>query len=150
MTRRGRPPGVKNGEGKAARLREPQRPLQTMFTLPRIDGAELFDELVMAYGGPERVARDLKLSPDLVARWRRADPEPPYTMLLALWWQSPHGFNQAFSECHWTHLHNFNLRRQAEERNTLLEQTLQRVADVLGWDHPALNLAAPMLAIANR
>lgn len=134
---RGRPKGSKS-RPKTAK----PPPERTMFSLPRIGGKEAWAHLVRTYGGVDRVAADLKMTIDLVNLYQTAQ-DPPYAVLIALWWQGPHGFDQAFSETHWTHMLNFAAKRNAEERVQLLEHKLTSIANALGHDHPALLALEP-------
>jgi len=130
--KRGRPVGSKN------RPKERRQPDRTMFTLPQIYGKEWLIDMISAYGGPARVCADLRITRELLDRWARDDPPAPYTVLLALWWQGPMGFEQAFSECHPTHVHNYGMRRLAEERVVRLQSALTNITELLGHDHPAV------------
>lgn len=132
----GRPKGSKDSQPRTRRKAE--KPARTMFTLPDINGKEWLIDLVQSYGGPARVCADLRISRELLDKWARDDPPAPFTVLLALWWQGPAGFEQAFSECHMTHVHNYGMRRLAEERVLRLETALTNISQLLGPDHPAL------------
>lgn len=141
MSKGGRPKGVKNGEGVMGRMRIGRKKHElehrTMFTLPsHLGGPESLDDLVRIYGGHDRVCRDLKISQELLHRYLRGEPDPPFTLLLALYWQTPDGFNQAFSETHMTHMFNFAMRRQAESRARLLNELILKTVDLIGRDHP--------------
>lgn len=136
MKQRGRPPGSRN---KPKRKDQEQA---TMFSLPSLGGAAQLIELVMAYGGPERVCKDLQISRELLDRYCQDNPPAPYTTALAIWWQGPYGFNQAFSEAHRTHLHNYGMRLHAEERIRQLETTLTEIIIAIGPGHPAIKLVS--------
>lgn len=141
MSKGGRPKGVKNGEGVMGRMRIDRKKHElerrTMFTIPsHLGGSACLDDLVRIYGGHDRVCRDLKLSQELLHRYLRGDTDPPFTLLLALYWQTPDGFNQAFSETHQTHMFNFAMRRQAESRARLLNELILKTAELIGLDHP--------------
>lgn len=141
MSKGGRPKGVKNGEGVMGRMRIDRKKHEleqrTMFTLPsHLGGPESLDDLVRIYGGHDRVCRDLKISQELLHRYLRGEPDPPFTLLLALYWQTPDGFNQAFSETHQTHMFNFAMRRQAESRARLLNELILKTVDLIGREHP--------------
>lgn len=141
MSQRGRPKGVKNGEGKMGRMRidrdKNEWKTRAMFTLPtHLGGSACLDDLVRIYGGQDRVCRDLKISRELLNLYLRGQQEPPFTLLLALYWQTPDGFGQAFSETHMTHMHNFQMRRTAESRARLLNELILKTADLIGRDHP--------------
>lgn len=116
--------------------RERPIPRRSSFTLPVIGGAEVFHDLVQDYGGPAMVSRDFKLSRDLIAKYSSGELNVPYVTMLALWWQSWRGFDQAFSETHNTHMHNFEMRRRAELERYILAKVVQRAIDLLPGDHP--------------
>lgn len=131
MTARGRRPGSKNGPKKAKPL-----PTKTRFTTPEMGSSTEFHDLVNDCGGVELVAKELRISVDLVRRYANGSLPIPYVTWLALWWQSWRGFNQAFSETHMTHMHNFEMRRLAELERYILMRVMARAIDVLPADHP--------------
>lgn len=131
MTARGRPRGSKNAPKKAKPI-----PTRTTFTLPEHGGAEDFFDLVKDCGGIDQVAKDLRISVDLVKRYAAGSLPIPYVTWVALWWQSWRGFNQAFSETHATHLHNFDMRRQAELERYILMRVMTKAIETLPADHP--------------
>jgi hypothetical protein len=91
-------------------------PVVHRFTRPVLSGHHQFAELVHSYGGRDLVARDLHMSPDLVDAYTVGKLEPPYAVLLAVYWQSAYGFAQGFSESHWAHQFNTVKRREAEAK----------------------------------
>lgn len=137
MTARGRRPGSKNAKTKAKPI-----PTRTTFTLPEHGGPADFLDLVKDSGGINQVAKDLRISPDLVKRYANGTLPIPYVTWVALWWQSWRGFNQAFSETHATHLHNFDMRRQAELERYILMRVMTKAMDALPEDHPISEMLA--------
>jgi hypothetical protein len=125
--------------------REPKRDGLQSFTLPKIGGVEYVRDLVSDYGGIDRVSKELKVAPDLVNRYITGQIEAPYVFLLALWWQSSHGFKQAFSEVHWTHNYNCFKRREAEEKVRSLERVLKHAEALLEHRSDAAALVREML-----
>lgn len=101
---------------------------RTRFSMPTLRGHDQLRQLVDAYGGREMVCRDLLLSPELLDAYLAGEMEPPRTLLLALWWQGPDGFNQAFSETHWTHQAMVARAHLAESRLQQHQLLLQAVA----------------------
>lgn len=141
MSQRGRPKGVKNGEGKMGRMRldrdKNEWKTRAMFTVPtHLGGPASLDHLVHIYGGKDRVCRDMKISRELLDVYLSGQQDPPFTVLLALYWQTADGFAQAFSETHMTHMHNFQMRRTAESRARLLNELIIKTAELIGLDHP--------------
>lgn len=104
---------------------------RTMLSRPRISGSAQLRELVDGYGGVDRVCKDFRVAKSLLARYLSGSLEPPYTFMLAIYWQGPYGFSQAFSESHWTHQYNFSKRRVAEERCQKLEQSLKKMRAIV-------------------
>lgn len=122
----------------------PPTPAQRgLLSLPRLAGNRQLHELVSSYGGPLLVAKDLKVSTDLLSRWISGEIEVPYHFLLAVYWQSNYGFQQAFSESHGTHMENWRAREKAEHMCAQLETVVKQAATALGHDHPALQLPKP-------
>ena len=119
---------VKRIEPMANRLR---------LRLPKIDAGH-FRSLTEDYGGPEFVARDLKIEYELFSRWYKGELEPPYHLLVAMWFMSTWGINQAFSESHWAHQENSMLKNEARRETQQLRTVLERVKGILGSNHPAL------------
>lgn len=111
--------------------REPKRDSQSAFSLPKLGGVEHCKELVSDYGGVHRVADDLKVAPELVTRYITGQIDPPYVFLVALWWQTNHGFRQAFAESHWTHQYNSFRKAEAEEKVRSLERLLAHAVSLL-------------------
>jgi len=113
-----------------------QRVTRTMFNMPILGGPEReLGDLVNAYGGRQRVCTDFHITSELLDAYLRYELHPPYTLLLAIYWQGPYGFNQAFAEVDMTHLHNFQMRRIAEERSARLIGFVNGVINELGQDH---------------
>lgn len=54
--------------------------------------------------------------------------EVPRTVLYALYWQGPEGFNQGFGESHWTHQATFARVQLLEARLLQHQLLLQAVA----------------------
>lgn len=98
------------------------------FSMPTLRGHEQLRQLVDAYGGVDLVCADLLIAPELLARYLAGEMEPPRTLLLALWWQGPDGFHQAFGETHWTHQAMIARARLAEARLEQHQLLLQAVA----------------------
>ena len=87
----GRKP-VKRPEPLAQRIRR---------RLPQVHAAH-FRDLTEDYGGREFVARDLKIEYPQYDSWYRGEIEPPYYLLVALYFMSTWGRSQAFSESHFS------------------------------------------------
>ena len=138
--------GIKWGKGRGHK--KPERPQQTMLSLPTGLGPEALDHLVALYGGMERACKDLRISRALMQRYLAGTTEPPFTLLLAIYWQGPVGFGQAFEESHWTHQHNAHLKRQAEERLTRVLTALDGLVAQIGETHEASGLIATKVAQA--
>lgn len=98
------------------------------FSFPTLAGVDQFRELVHVFGGAELVCKQLRIAPELLAAYMSGELEPPYSLMLAVYWHSPFGFSQAFSESHWTHAHNFRLRMNAEDQVQRYRAFLGRVA----------------------
>lgn len=128
---RGRPKGSKNRPRK-----EKAHPQRVVFSQPPDCSLELFVDTVSDYGGPAMVAKDLRISRELLGRYLAGEVPVPYATWCALWWQSWRGFNQAFSETHYTHTHNFYMRRRAEAQRLILYKTIERARELLPVDHP--------------
>lgn len=95
------------------------------FSMPAgMAGHQALAHLVREYGGAAVVAKDFRVTPQLLGRWLSGDLEAPFTFFLALWWQGPMGFRQAYSESHWTHDFVCFLRREAVDRVELLERLI--------------------------
>ena len=117
-------------------MRAAKRPAVNMFSMPTLGGEEQLMKLVGEYGGVERVMRDFRVSRELLGVWLSGRQEVPLTVLLALWWQGPAGFQQGFVESHWANQYNAFKVRQ-------LEAVVAQVRELLGADHPALQLPEP-------
>lgn len=102
---------------------------QKRFSLPkRLGGLPALRDLVEGYGGPELVCRDLRIAPDLLAVYLSGRVEAPFTLYLALHWSGPTGFNQAYSETHWTHQAMVARVKLAEARLAQHQLLLQAIA----------------------
>lgn len=101
------------------------------LTFPVLAGAQQFRHLVSALGGVSFVSKKFKMNDELVNSYMTGEIDPPYTVLLALYWHSYHGFSQAFSEAHWTHDYNSFRRRQAEEKIVHLERVIEHAVALL-------------------
>lgn len=86
------------------------------FSFPQLAGVDQFRELVHAFGGAELVCKELRIAPELLAAYLSGELDPPYTLMLAVYWHSPFGKSQGFSESHWAHTYNYRLRMDAEEK----------------------------------
>lgn len=135
----GRPKGSKNGPKRA----KPERK-RISFSQPTLGITNTdFADLVADCGGVDAVAKDLRISVDLVRRYCDGSLSIPHVTWLALWWQSWRGFDQAFSETHNTHMHNFEMRRRAELERYILGKVVQRAIELL----PADDAIGHMLAL---
>jgi hypothetical protein len=76
---------------------------RTMLSMPRLGDAGHLADLVRAYGGEVRVCMDFRIAPELLRAYLDGVVEVPRTVMLAVYWQGPDGFRQAFVESHWTH-----------------------------------------------
>lgn len=123
----------------------PERPQQVTMSIPKLQGPNQLRELVHAYGGPERMVEDLKISRELLDRWCADDGNPPFHFLVAAYFIGPYGMSHAFSESHWTHQYNSFLKNRALDQVKMLENVVRACSQVLGMDHPAL---APPLKFA--
>ena len=128
--------------------KEPARDSGRLFSMPRIGGAEQLKELVSDYGGIERVSRDFHIAPDLLNRYLVGQLEPPLTLMLAVYWQSSHGFRQAFSEAHWTHNYNSFKRRELEAKVEYLERVVKHAVQLLEHRVDAMDLLREALDLA--
>lgn len=91
-----------------------------LLSVPKL-GAGQAPELVESMGGRTRAAKVLRVDQQLLNMWISGQLEAPTTALLAMFWQSNHGFTAAFSESHWTHQYNSMLKNEARARVELLE-----------------------------
>jgi hypothetical protein len=101
------------------------------LTFPVLAGSQQFRHLVSALGGVAYVSSKFKMTPELVHSYLTGAIDPPYTVLLALYWHSHYGFSQAFSEAHWTHNYNSFKRREAEEKVVHLERVVEHAVALL-------------------
>lgn len=116
-----------------------------MFTMPRgLGGHEILRDLVDYYGGAERVSRDFRIGPKLLEKWLTGEVEPPRVAYLALWWQGPMGFSQAYREVHWAHEFMCFLRREARDRVELLERLIVQA----GYAVPPGAITSPAEVVA--
>ena len=77
------------------------------------------------------MSKDFKVSVDLVNSYITGQLEPPYTFLLALYWQSTYGFSQAFAESHWSHQYNCFRLAESQEKVKSLQRTLEHAVRLL-------------------
>lgn len=98
----------------------PKDPVAVRFNLHQIDREE-FNNLVADFGGASMVAKTLRISPELIADWTTKRTDPPYAVMLCLFWLGPHGFQEAFDQAHWTHSFNSFLKNEARARVAALE-----------------------------
>jgi len=109
----------------------PKREHRSLMSMPVLAGAAQLRELVHVYGGFARTSRDFRIAESTLAGYLSGKHEPPYTLLLALYWQGPYGFEQAFSESHYTHQENWSKRRAAEERVAKFEGYFESLREML-------------------
>jgi len=127
--------------------REPKREkARSAFSFPRLGGSEELCQLVTDYGGISEVSKDFKIGADLLNRYMVGQLEPPYSLLLAIYWQSSYGFRQGFAESHWTHQYNSFTRKQAEAKVRYLETVVQHAIQLLEHRPEAADLARQMLS----
>ena len=127
--------------------REPKRErVLSAFSFPRLAGSDELCQLVTDYGGIAEVSKDFKIGADLLNRYMVGQLEPPYSLLLAIYWQSSYGFRQGFAESHWTHQYNTFTRQQAEAKVRYLETVVQHAIQLLEHRPEAADLARQMLA----
>ena len=116
------------------------RDTRAAFAFPNLGGLRDCRNLVQDFGGIDRVCKEFKVSADLVNRYLSGQLEPPYTFLLALYWQSRYGFDQAFAESHWTHQYNCFKLAESQERVKQLERVLQHAIRLLEWRQDAVEV----------
>lgn len=104
---------------------------RSAFSFPKLGGDRDCKHLVSDYGGIDRVSKDFKVSVDLVNSYITGQLEPPYTFLLALYWQSTYGFSQAFAESHWSHQYNCFRLAESQEKVKSLQRTLEHAVRLL-------------------
>lgn len=107
---------------------------RTVFTMPRLGGSGQLSDLVLAYGGEELVARDFRIAPQLLRSYLAGVIEPPHALFLAIYWQGPYGFAQAFRESHWTHQATVARATVAEAKVAQYETLLRTLRPLLGSD----------------
>lgn len=99
----------------------PKDPVAVRFNLREIY-REQFNALVLEFGGENEVAKTLRIAPELLQNWATGRTDPPYAVLLCLFWLGPSGFQEAFDQAHWTHSFNSFLKNEARDRVQLLER----------------------------
>lgn len=107
------------------------RETRAAFSFPNLGGARDCRNLVEDFGGIDRVCKQFKVAPDLLNRYLSGQLEPPYTFLLALYWQSRYGFDQAFAESHWSHQYNCFRLSESQEKVKSLERVLEHAVRLL-------------------
>lgn len=115
-----------------ARSKNKPREANTTHLLPVPTRMPSTREMVAQIGGPQRASKVLRVSLDLLEAWTSERIETPWTVKLAMFWQSEHGFAAAFSSSHWTHEYNSFLKNEARARVELLE----RYIVARGWTPP--------------
>lgn len=121
-------------------MSRPSRDTRFAFSFPRIGGARDLRHLVEDFGGIDRVSKDFKISVDLLNRYISDQLEPPYTLLLALYWQSRIGFEQAFADSHWSHQYNSFRLAESQEKVKSLERVLEHAVRLLEHRSDAASL----------
>ena len=111
---------------------EPNFPERSMFSLPTLSGHHQLQELVHALGGPEATCKALRIAPQALEGYLTGVMEPPYTLLLAVYWQGPYGFKQAFSETHWANQSNYVRAKAAEARCDQFRLLFDQVRQIVG------------------
>lgn len=104
---------------------------RSAFSFPTLGGQDHCRNLVADFGGIDLVCKKFKVGQDLLNRYLSGQLEPPYTFMLALYWQSRYGFDQAFSESHWTHNYNCFKLAEAKEKVNHLERVLEHAVKLL-------------------
>lgn len=99
-------------------------PVAVRFYLHQVNREE-FNNLVSDFGGAGEVAKTLRIAPELVANWSSGRTDPPYAVLLCLFWLGPTGFQEAFNQAHWTHSFNSFLKNEARARVEALERYIE-------------------------
>lgn len=117
-----------------------KRDTKSAFSFPTLGGVRDCRNLVDDFGGIDLVCKAFKVTPDLVNRYLSGQLEPPYTFLLALYWQSRYGFDQAFSESHWSHQYNCFRLAESQERVKSLERVLEHAVRLLEHRSDAMQL----------
>lgn len=102
------------------------------FSLPNCNTPGNLPYLVTAYGGPELVCRDLRVSRELLDLWLSGEVHPPFYFQIALWWQGPYGFSQGFAETHFANSRNYQLLMRAVDHIAVLERLLSDAGRRLG------------------
>lgn len=101
------------------------------LAFPKLQGSQQFRHLVSDLGGIHYVSKQFRMSEALVRSYLIGEIDPPYTVLLALYWHSHYGFSQAFSDAHWAHDYNSFLRHRAEEKVLYLERVVEHAVSLL-------------------
>lgn len=107
-------------------------PARAAFSMPRLSGHHQLRELVHQYGGRERVTADFHIAQQALDAYLAGVMEPPLSLLLALYWQGPMGFGQAFSETHFANLANVARARAAEAKLDQYRTVVHQLRVVLG------------------
>lgn len=124
------------------------RDTRAAFSFPTLGGARDCRNLVEDFGGIDLVCKLFKVSSDLVNRYISGQIEPPYTFLLALYWQSRYGFDQAFAESHWTHQYNCFRLAESQEKVKQLERVLHHAVRLLEHRSDAADLLREAIDLA--
>ena len=98
------------------------------LSLPRLAGHHQLRELAHQYGGEERLGHALKIDHELMSKWLSGQIDPPYYLLVAAWFASPLGFQQAFSESHWANQENTILKNAARRETAALKTAIRDLA----------------------
>nr|CDL66352.1 unnamed protein product [uncultured bacterium] len=125
-----------------------QHESRSAFSMPKLGGAAHCRELVSDYGGIHRVSEDFQVTPGLVSQYVSGQLEAPFTFLLALYWQTSHGFRQAFSESHWTHQYNSFKVAEATENVLKLERVLAHAVRLLECRPDAVSVLREAIEVA--
>lgn len=144
--RKAEPPARRN---KPKKEKRPPQPIRLSF--PSLGGSPCLDDLVRKYGGVQLVAKHFHLTESLLRKWISGELEPPLTVLLAIYWQSPIGMEHAFSESHWTNQYNCFKARDAEAKVATMTSCVQTIIEQLQRTHPEALASldwSPFLALA--
>lgn len=126
-----------------------KRDTRSAFSFPKLGGARDCKNLVADFGGIDQVCKCFRVEPALLNRYITGQIEPPYTFLLALYWQSRYGFEQAFSEAHWTHNYNSFKLAESQEKVKQLELVLEHAVRLLEWRSDAVDVLRDAVAQAS-
>lgn len=125
-----------------------KRDTRSAFSFPKLGGSRDCKNLVDDFGGIDLVCKLFKVSPELVNRYLAGQIEPPYTFMLALYWQSRYGFDQAFSESHWSHNYNSFKLAESQERVKQLERVLEHAVRLLEWRSDAVEVLRDAIEVS--